>query len=167
MNGRTPGTRIDARVLGHALGGQKGPCGGARLGRCAPILVPGVLAVLLVAACSSTGASSVGVDAGYCESNGYSSPVGSKCPKGTCPASGTPASCCGSLCSTCESKGLVSYDAGGMCPAGLCPSADATGTLQCCDTCGPLNADAGSASAPDSGATEAASEAGASDALAD
>jgi hypothetical protein len=170
MNGRTagrPGTRIGARGRDIPRSMREGTLGGSPPGRCAPILIAGLLAVLLVAACSSAGASGGGADAGYCESNGYSSPTGSSCPKGTCLASGTPVSCCGSLCSTCESKGLVPYDAGGMCPAGLCPSADATGTLQCCDTCGPLNADAGSAGAADSAATEAASEAGASDALAD
>jgi len=133
----------------------------------ASLAFPGVLALaVIVVACSST-ASSGGADAGYCESNGYSSRTGSTCPKGTCVASGTPVGCCGSLCSTCESKGLVSYDAGGMCPAGLCPSADATGTLQCCDTCGPLNADSGSGGVPESGQPEAASVQDASDASAD
>jgi hypothetical protein len=125
------------------------------------------IALFAEAACSSSGASSGGPDAGYCESNGYSSPVGAFCPKGSCRASGAAAACCGSLCATCESKGLVSYDAGGMCPAGLCPSADATGTLQCCDTCGPLNADSGSGAGPESGPPEASSGPDGSDAHAD
>ena len=141
---------------------REGTLGGSPFGRSAPILVPGFLAILVVA-CSSTATSSGGADAGYCESNGYSSPAGSTCSKGTCMASGTPVGCCGSLCPTCESKGLASYDAGGMCPSGLCPSADATGTLQCCDTCGPLNAEAGADAPPETGHPEASSGADASE----
>jgi hypothetical protein len=98
---------------------------------------------VVVAACSSSGSPVSGADAGYCESNGYSMPAGGSCPKGTCMATGTATACCGSQCPTCESKGLVSYTGGGTCPNGLCPSADVTASLQCCDTCAPVNADAG------------------------
>jgi hypothetical protein len=118
-------------------------------------------------ACSSALSPSGGPDAGYCESSGYSSPVGGACAKGTCMASGTSSPCCGSLCPTCESKGLVSFDAGGMCPSGLCPSADVTATLVCCDTCGPLNADASSDGPVESGHPEASSRGDASDATSD
>jgi hypothetical protein len=102
-----------------------------------------VLAVLsfVFLACSTAAAPSGGPDAGYCESNGYSTPSGGACPKGTCIAQGTSVPCCGSLCPSCESKGLVSYDDAGACPANLCPSADPTATLQCCDTCGPIGAE--------------------------
>jgi hypothetical protein len=92
------------------------------------------IAGLAAVACSSNSSSSGGADAGYCQSNGYSPPSGSSCPKGTCLAKGTDVPCCGSLCASCEAKGLVSYDSAGMCPAGLCPSADVTGTLACCDS---------------------------------
>jgi hypothetical protein len=108
--------------------------------------LPGALvAIACVAACSSstTGAPGAGVDAGYCASNGYEAPVGSACPKGTCKTTGTAIACCGSLCPTCESKGLVSYDEAGACPANLCPSADVTASLACCDTCGPIGMEAG------------------------
>ena len=121
-------------------------------------LVVGVVVAAAVAACSSTAGTSGGPDAGYCASNGYESPSGGKCPKGTCPASGTPVTCCGSLCATCEDKGLVSYDASGTCPAGLCPSADAIGTLQCCDTCGPIGAEAGPDVVEAGGGRDAGSE---------
>ena len=80
-------------------------------------------------------------------------------------ASGTSVPCCGSLCASCEAKGLVSYNSAGMCPAGLCPSADVTATLACCDSassvlpdgtyCEPAMADAGAAEA---GQPEASSD---------
>jgi hypothetical protein len=107
-------------------------------------------ALALAVACSSTSSQEGGADAGWCESNGYASPVGGKCAKGTCMQSGTSVACCGSVCATCEDKGLVSYDEAGQCPEGLCRSADVTPTLACCDTCGPLN-EAGSG-APDASA---------------
>jgi len=95
-------------------------------------------------ACSSSPAPSVAPDAGYCASNGYESPSGGTCPKGTCFASGAAAACCGSACASCEAKGLSSYTSSGQCPTGLCPSADVTASLACCDACSPLNpADAG------------------------
>jgi hypothetical protein len=111
-------------------------------------LLAASLALLAAAACSSTSPVQGGPDAGYCESNGYASPSGGSCPKGTCPASGTSVACCGSECATCEAKGLVSYGDGGQCPAGTCPSGDVTATLHCCDSCGPLGGtDAGGSDA--------------------
>jgi hypothetical protein len=123
-------------------------------------LVPwGVLvaAAALVIACSTAASPAGGADGGYCASNGYIAPTGGACPKGTCMAQGTSTPCCGSLCPSCESKGLVSYDEAGQCPTGLCPSGDRTATLACCDTCGPI----GTQPAPEAG-TEAstASDAG-------
>jgi hypothetical protein len=97
-------------------------------------LLAAAIACLAAVACSSNSSSSGGADAGYCQSNGYSPPSGTSCPKGTCLAKGTDVPCCGSVCASCEAKGLVSYDSSGMCPAGLCPSADVTSTLACCDS---------------------------------
>jgi hypothetical protein len=113
------------------------------------------LVALAAAACSSTTPANSPPDAGYCEANGYASPIAGKCARGTCATTGTDVSCCGSLCATCESKGLVSYDEAGACPNGLCPSADVTATLQCCDVCTPINADAGA-----DGGAEGGSDAG-------
>jgi hypothetical protein len=125
------------------------------------------LASFVLAACSSSSATSTAPDAGYCESNGYLTPQGGACPKGTCMASGTSVACCGSVCASCEAKGLVSKQSDGTCPAGLCPSADVTATLQCCDSepsvlpngsdCTPSVSDSG---APETSLPEAASESG-------
>lgn len=104
---------------------------------------------LVFLACSTAASPAGGPDAGYCESNGYLAPSGGACPKGTCMAQGTSVPCCGSLCPTCESKGLVSYDDAGQCPAGLCPSADPTAALSCCDTCGPIGGEPAVEAGPD------------------
>lgn len=121
-------------------------------------LLTALVACLAAAACSSNSSSSGAPDAGYCESNGYSAPTGSSCPKGTCLASGTSVPCCGSVCASCEAKGLVSYNSDGTCPAGLCPSPDVTGTLACCDSAPSVlpSGDYCESTAMDSGAPEAA-----------
>lgn len=108
----------------------------------------GAVAILFLA-CSTAASTTGGADGGYCESNGYASPSGGACAKGTCMAQGTSVPCCGSVCPTCESKGLVSYDDAGQCPAGLCPSADATAALTCCDTCGPIGGETPPEAGPD------------------
>src|SRR5271156_1506535 len=97
-------------------------------------LLTAVVACLAAAACSSNSATPAAPDAGYCQSNGYEPPSGTSCPKGTCMAGDTSVPCCGSICASCEAKGLVSYTRAGACPAGLCPSADVTATLTCCDS---------------------------------
>jgi hypothetical protein len=137
-------------------------------------LLTAVVACLAAAACSSNSSSSAAPDAGYCQSNGYAVPTGSSCPKGTCMASGTSVPCCGSVCASCEAKGLVSYDSAGMCPAGLCPSPDVTATLACCDSvpsvltdgtyCEPSMSDAG---ASEAGQAEASVDSGAPEASGD
>lgn len=109
----------------------------------------------LFVACSTAASPTNGPDAGYCESNGYASPSGGACAKGTCMAQGTSVPCCGSLCPTCESKGLVSYNEAGVCPPNLCPSSDPTATLQCCDTCGPLGGEPAAEAGPDVAQAEA------------
>jgi len=121
------------------------------------------LLLVAVAACSAGSPPAGGPDAGYCESNGYGRPAGGACPKGTCPTSGTAVACCGSECASCEAKGLVSFTASGQCPAGLCPSADWTGSLACCDSCGPLEQDAGAsveAGGPDASGSQDATTGG-------
>jgi hypothetical protein len=100
-----------------------------------------MVAAALMTACSTAALPTGGSDAGYCSANGYIAPMGGACPKGTCMAQGTSVPCCGSLCPSCESKGLVSYDEAGQCSPGLCPSGDRTATLACCDTCGPIGAE--------------------------
>jgi hypothetical protein len=132
------------------------------------------LACLAIAACSSQSASTSAPDAGYCESNGYSPAENGTCVKGTCLASGTEEPCCGSLCASCEAKGLVSYTEAGACPPGLCPSADVTAALQCCDSvpsvlpdgayCEPAVSDSGAA---ETSAPEAAVESGVPEASGD
>jgi hypothetical protein len=109
------------------------------------LCVPCLTAAL---ACSSSSGSGtpMGPDAGYCASNGYE-PAGSgmTCPKGTCLAPNLPEACCGSVCPTCESKGLVSYDDAGNCPGNTYASCDPNQFMQCCDTttCGPVHPDGG------------------------
>lgn len=115
----------------------------------------------LVAACTATPVSTGGPDAGYCASNGYASPAGGSCPKGTCAASGVAIACCSSECASCEAKGLVSYTGAGACPAGLCASADVTASLRCCDSCSPIGALPGDAGETDGGQGELAGDAGA------
>lgn len=129
-------------------------------------LVVALLATLV--ACTSS-PKTTGADGGSCEALGYLAPSGSACPKGTCLASDAPEPCCGSICATCESKGLVSSDDAGACPAGLCVSNDLTATLHCCDVC-PAGADAGqgmdAGSDAATDATEADANADAADATA-
>jgi hypothetical protein len=133
-----------------------------------------LLGALAVVACSSSSASNAAPDAGYCVSNGYAAATSGTCAKGTCLQAGMSAACCGSVCATCEDKGLVSYTSAGTCPAGLCPSADVTATLACCDSapsvmpdgtyCEPAAMDSGAAEASpeaapvDSGVTEASGD---------
>jgi hypothetical protein len=141
-------------------------------------LLSAALACLAVEACSSSNLTSSAPDGGYCASNGYEPPVNGACPKGTCMAGGTSEPCCGSLCPTCESKGLYSYTDAGTCPAGLCPSADVTADLQCCDDlaqsepsgsyCEPaLDAGGADSSQPEAGPTEAAVDSGVTEASGD
>ncbi|HTQ48679.1 MAG TPA: hypothetical protein VMI75_38240 [Polyangiaceae bacterium] len=114
------------------------------------VVLFGVLMSGMVAACSTAASPTGGADGGYCGSNGYIAPTGGACPKGTCMAQGTSQPCCGSICPSCESKGLVSYDEAGQCPPGLCPSGDQTVSLSCCDTCGPIGAESAPEAGPDS-----------------
>jgi hypothetical protein len=116
-------------------------------------------------------------DAGYCQSNGYDPPDGTSCPKGMCLATGTSEPCCGSLCPTCESKGLVSYTDAGTCPPGFCPSADVTVELQCCDDmasslasgayCEPAESGTPDSGQPEASPVEASVDSGLSDAAGD
>lgn len=101
----------------------------------------GVIGLAALLACTSS-PKATGTGGGSCEALGYLAPTGNACPKGTCLASDAPEPCCGSICATCESKGLVSTNDAGACPAGLCVSNDLTATLRCCDVC-PAGEDAG------------------------
>jgi hypothetical protein len=91
--------------------------------------------VALVLACSSTATHSTPTPSGSACGDGYLAAVNGACPKGTCLESEASASCCGSQCTTCEDKGLISADDAGACPAGTCVSTDLTVALSCCDTC--------------------------------
>jgi hypothetical protein len=88
---------------------------------------------LVVVACHSSVQPTPSVDSGTCASEGYLPATNGGCPKGTCLAMDTSAACCGSLCATCEDKGLVSMTEAGTCPPGTMVAADLTATLQCCD----------------------------------
>ena len=95
-----------------------------------------------------------------CESQGYLTPTGTSCPKGTCMASDISMACCGSVCATCEDKGLVSFTEAGVCPPGLCASNDVTVSLQCCDVPGAGENLCTAATDASSGPADAASETG-------
>lgn len=97
-----------------------------------------------VAACTSS-TKATGGGGGSCEALGYLAPSGGACPKGMCLASDSPEPCCGSVCATCEAKGLVSASEAGACPVGLCVSSDLTPDLHCCDVCAGGASDAGQA----------------------
>lgn len=132
--------------------------------------IAAALCVTVVACTSSPKASDA--NGGSCEALGYLAPTGSACPKGMCLASDAPEPCCGSICATCEAKGLVSTDDAGACAAGLCVSNDLIATLHCCDVC-PGGADAGTDAGQgtdagfDAASTSDASEDAPSDAPAD
>ena len=115
--------------------------------RVAFVLVSGMVVVL---GCSSTPSNpSPAPSEGAC-GDGYLPAINGSCPKGTCLEGEASASCCGSQCATCEDKGLVSQDDGGVCPAGTCISTDLTAALTCCDTC-PGESDAAVDAASDGG----------------
>jgi hypothetical protein len=116
---------------------------------------------LVVVACQSSARQTPSEDAGTCASEGYLPATNGGCPKGTCLAMDVSAACCGSLCATCEDKGLISMTEAGTCPPGTMVAADLTATLQCCDG---LDAeaeemDAGEGGAAADGATDGSSDA--------
>jgi hypothetical protein len=138
-----------------------------------PLLAVAAGAAFGVLACTSSSANNAPSPVqGTCEAQGYLAPSGTSCPKGTCLATGSAQPCCGSVCATCEAKGLVSQTDAGACPPGLCVSGDLTAALACCDVCPRTGGDAGAADAdgaadvPADGASDGAPPA-AADAAAD
>jgi hypothetical protein len=104
--------------------------------------------------CTSSSRTTPSGASGTCESQGYLTPPSQGgCPKGTCLATDTSASCCGSQCATCEDKGLISMIDGGTCPPGTVVSSDLTEALRCCDSedAEPEGTDAAPESSSDAG----------------
>jgi hypothetical protein len=91
------------------------------------------LALVAAFACHSSVQPTPSVDSGTCASEGYLPATNGGCPKGTCLAMDVAVACCGSLCATCEDKGLISMTEAGTCPPGTMVAADLTATLQCCE----------------------------------
>jgi hypothetical protein len=92
------------------------------------------LLALAAIGCTSSSRATPSGASGTCESQGYLTPPQGGCPRGTCLATDTSASCCGSQCATCEDKGLISMIDGGTCPPGTVVSSDLTEALSCCDS---------------------------------